>query len=110
MYAHIIASLNLPALGVARRESHGDLMATGLRQEKGLRAGVAPAASVVGQTSPSRQTGDRHLAIARWRVKISTSGWRDGETPKAVRLCTATDYDDNRREPDNKTLYQPLWG
>ena len=34
-------------------------------------------ASVVGETSPSRLATPRHLAIARWRPKISGKGWRD---------------------------------
>ena len=33
--------------------------------------------SVVGETSPSRLATPRHLAIARWRPKISGKGWRD---------------------------------
>ena len=62
------------------------------------------ACSVVGQTSPSRQTGDRQVASQNFHTGVA----RHGETPKAVRPCTATDYNDNRCKQNSKHLYQPL--
>jgi len=53
-----------------------------IRNDEGARREErAAAGSVVGSTSPSRHTRPRHLAIARWRPKISKIGVaKGGET------------------------------